>query len=148
MSRIQDFGVKVWYIPGGCTSLCQPVDIGYNKPFKTCLQDVWEQWMVDQWGELTSTSETPKPSRVDVAEWVIYAHVRMPKNIILNAWTKMGYAWYDKQSNDVVIDADVDATTITDNDDACNDEDDIATTDDESNNDTMENNNDHDNTNI
>ena len=34
--RIQDLGVEVIHIPGGCTSLCQPVDVGLNKPFKEC----------------------------------------------------------------------------------------------------------------
>ena len=33
VNAIQDLGVQVKHIPGGCTSLCQPVDIGINKPF-------------------------------------------------------------------------------------------------------------------
>ncbi len=33
--KIQELGVEVKHIPGGCTSLCQPVDIGFNKPFKS-----------------------------------------------------------------------------------------------------------------
>jgi hypothetical protein len=31
--KIQDLGVEVKHIPGGCTSLCQPFDLGFNKPF-------------------------------------------------------------------------------------------------------------------
>ena len=30
---IQDLGVEVEHIPGGCTSLCQPVDIDINRHF-------------------------------------------------------------------------------------------------------------------
>ena len=30
VNAIQDLGVEVEHIPGGCTSLCQPVDIGIN----------------------------------------------------------------------------------------------------------------------
>ena len=33
--KIQELGVKVKHIPGACTSLCQPVDVGFNKPFKS-----------------------------------------------------------------------------------------------------------------
>ncbi len=33
--KIQELGVKVKHIPGGCTSLCQRVDVGFNKPFKS-----------------------------------------------------------------------------------------------------------------
>ena len=35
----QELGVEVKHIPGGCTFLCQPVDVGFNKPFKDRL---WE----------------------------------------------------------------------------------------------------------
>ena len=34
VNEIQDLGVEVEHIPGGCTYLCQPVDIGINKPYK------------------------------------------------------------------------------------------------------------------
>ena len=35
VGAIQELGVEVEHIPGGCTYLCQPVDIGVNKPFKS-----------------------------------------------------------------------------------------------------------------
>jgi hypothetical protein len=41
-TKIQDLGVEVQHIPGGCTSLCHPVDIGVNKPFKNRLCSKWE----------------------------------------------------------------------------------------------------------
>ena len=34
VTEIQNCGVEVEYIPGGCTGLCQPVDVGINKPLK------------------------------------------------------------------------------------------------------------------
>ena len=34
IQQIQELGVEVQHIPGGCTFLCQPVDVGFNKPFK------------------------------------------------------------------------------------------------------------------
>ena len=45
---IQDLGVEVEHIPGSCTSLCQPVDIGINKPFKAFLRKASEKWMIDE----------------------------------------------------------------------------------------------------
>ena len=38
VQRIQELGVEVQHIPGGCTSLCQPVNVGFNKPFKDRLR--------------------------------------------------------------------------------------------------------------
>ena len=48
VNAIQDLGVEVEHIPGDCTSLCQPVDIGINKPFKVFLHKAWEKWMIDE----------------------------------------------------------------------------------------------------
>ncbi len=45
---IEDFGVEVWYIPGGCTNLCQPVDVGFNKPLKDHICAGWEEWMIKE----------------------------------------------------------------------------------------------------
>ena len=33
-AAIQELGVEVIHIPGGCTGLLQPLDVGVNKPFK------------------------------------------------------------------------------------------------------------------
>ena len=34
VNTIQDFGCAVEHIPGGCTGLAQPVDVGIGKPLK------------------------------------------------------------------------------------------------------------------
>ena len=38
VEKINDLGVEVHHIPGGCTGLCQPIDVGYNRPFKCRLR--------------------------------------------------------------------------------------------------------------
>jgi len=92
--RIQELGVEVIHIPGGCTSLTQPVDVGYNKPFKNRIRDAWEKWMEARWEEIVQSKMTPQPRRVDVSEWVISAYFDMPTTIIQNAWKKDGFAWF------------------------------------------------------
>jgi hypothetical protein len=42
VGMIQDLGVEVKDIPGGCTSLCQHVNIGVNKPFQIRIRQHWE----------------------------------------------------------------------------------------------------------
>ncbi len=39
--KIQELGVKVKHIPGRCTSLCQPFDVGFHKPFESRIQKMW-----------------------------------------------------------------------------------------------------------
>jgi len=41
VSRINELGVEVQHILGGCTGLCQPVDIGVAKPLKDDLKKCW-----------------------------------------------------------------------------------------------------------
>jgi hypothetical protein len=89
VQRIQELGVEVKHIPGGCTSLCQPVNISFNKPFKDCVRRTWHSWMIAN-GVVHST--TSPPTRLDVATWVdnAMAEMRREGDIIRNAWRKMG----------------------------------------------------------
>ena len=69
VNEIQALGVEVEHIPSGCTYLCQPVDIGINKPYKKHLQTRWEYWMMAD-GLINGT--TSPPTRKDIAQWGLY----------------------------------------------------------------------------
>ena len=42
---INALGVQIINIPPGCTFLCQPVDVGMNKPFKNRVKEHWRNWL-------------------------------------------------------------------------------------------------------
>jgi DDE superfamily endonuclease len=88
---IQGLGVQVEHIPGGCTYLCQPVDIGVNKPFKVRIRKLWEQWMV---AEGLATNTTSPPTRKHIADWAIQAINEIPEQLVRNAWRHGEYAYY------------------------------------------------------
>jgi hypothetical protein len=90
---IQELGVEVQHIPGGCTSLCQPVDVGFNKPFKDRMRRQWINWMTNE-GVVHGT--TSPPARLDVAKWVHAAMLEMKGrgDIIRNAWKRHDYEWF------------------------------------------------------
>jgi hypothetical protein len=94
VQNIQELGVEVKHIPGGCTSLCQPIDIGFNKPFKDRLRKLWILWMIAE-GVIHGT--TSSPTKKDVATWVCHAMGEMSREgtIIRNAWLKTDYKWFD-----------------------------------------------------
>ena len=96
VTRIQELGVEVMHIPGGCTSLCQPVDVGFNKPFKDRVRRQWVSWMIAE-GVIHGT--TSPPTRRDVAGWVdrAVAEMRNKGTICRNAWSKTGYEWFPKE---------------------------------------------------
>ena len=43
VSKVQVLGLEVKHIPGGCTGLGQPLDVGYNKPLKNKIRQKWEE---------------------------------------------------------------------------------------------------------
>ena len=45
VQRINALGVQIINIPPGCTCLCQPVDVGINKPFKNRVKEHWRNWL-------------------------------------------------------------------------------------------------------
>jgi hypothetical protein len=65
--KIQELGVKVKHIPGRCTALCQPVDVGFNKPFKSRIPKMWIKWMIT---EIIKEGRTSLMTRCNVAVWV------------------------------------------------------------------------------
>ena len=90
---IQEMGVEVIHIPGGCTGLCQPVDVGFNKPFKDRLRQLWIDWKIN---EGLATGKTTLPTRKVVAEWIdaVMAEMKNEATIVKNAWLKTGYEWF------------------------------------------------------
>jgi hypothetical protein len=66
VNAIEHLGVEVEHIPGGRTYLCQPVDVGVNKPFKSRILKLWEEWMIST--GLHQGNIDP-PTRKNIAEW-------------------------------------------------------------------------------
>ncbi len=100
--KIQELGVEVKHIPGRCTSLCQPVVVGFNKPFKSRIRKIWIKWMI---AEGVQEGTTSLPTRCDVAVWVgkAMAQMKEEQRIIKNAWLKAGFEWFDKQEGEEVL---------------------------------------------
>ena len=65
---IEDLGVEVVHIPGGCTGLCQPIDIRIKKPLKNRVRNYWEGWMMMQGNDTVRFSP---PSRETVSGWIV-----------------------------------------------------------------------------
>jgi hypothetical protein len=91
VTKIQSLGIEVQHIPGGCTYLCQPIDVGVNKPIKNKVAEQWEDW-VDMEG-VQQGKEMKTPSREVIANWVGEAYWTLNEETCKNAWKKKGYEW-------------------------------------------------------
>ena len=89
VEAINNLGVQVEHIPGGRIGLCQPVDVGFNKPFKGRMCKVWE-WMMES-GLNEELSEANTPHWQNVAHWVSQAYWDMSPNVISNLWRHAPY---------------------------------------------------------
>ena len=68
--------------------MCQPLDVGINKPFRCRVRQRWEEWMISGI-ERTETMESPL--RVEVSTWVAEVLLEMHHLPMLrNARKKQG----------------------------------------------------------
>ena len=96
VGKIQELGIEVQHIPGGCTSLCQPVDIGVNKPFKNWICEQWESWMIL---ECLLHRTTSPLTRADICKWSVVAFQDLPMQLVKNAWRHGEYSWFPSETN-------------------------------------------------
>ena len=97
VDEIQQLGVEVIHIPGGCTGLCQPVDIGIAKPLKSRSRHLWESWMIDQ--GVNSVVSRP-PSRLQLSQWITESaeQIRESPTIVKNSWRHGEYSYFPTQT--------------------------------------------------
>jgi hypothetical protein len=89
---IAELGIEIIHIPGGCTGLTQPLDVGINMPFKSRVRVLWEEWMID---EIDRTGLVYAPTREDISGWVAEVVWGLNgKQLMRNAWRKTGYNWF------------------------------------------------------
>ena len=71
---VKKLGIEVVHIPGECTGLCQPLDVGINKPVKCRVRSRWEEWMI--YG-IEKHGTVVLPSRKEVLAWVAKVSLEM-----------------------------------------------------------------------
>jgi len=77
-------------IPGGLTSLLQPLDVSLNKPFKDGVRKKWMQWMADGIHEFTATGREKKPSEELICSCISETWNDISAEMITAAFLKCG----------------------------------------------------------
>ena len=90
-ARFTELGIRTYAVPGGCTGLVQPVDVGVGKPFKDRVRKMWWNWMLEQSvNDIVFTNAT----RQQVASWVAKCWREFPEKIVRNSWCKTGFSYF------------------------------------------------------
>ena len=134
--KLKEYRTRQAVIPGGCTSVLQPLDVSINKPFKTYLQKLWNPWMVSGEKDFTKSGAMKRPGLSLVVQWVKEAWEIISDDIIIRSFKKCGISnAMDGTEDDILyedlmapstaladpIDPQDDARDETNNDDELND---------------------------
>ena len=99
-------------IPGGLTSLVQPLDVCLNKPFKDRLREKWMTWMS---GEKTFTpgGQLQAASLVTVCQWVKELWQELSKEMVECSFKKCGISnALDGTEDDLVWEEEEDSSQV------------------------------------
>ena len=78
---------NITFIPGGLTSILQPLDVSVNHPFKCKLREQWSAWMMSDTVEHTTAGNWKRPLPI-VTQWVKTAWDSIDPAIIVRAFKK------------------------------------------------------------
>ena len=83
---------SVTYVPGGCTSLVQPVDVSFNKPFKSAVERQATQHMQENLDAYVYGRINASARRVLITKWVgqAWEEVCVDKEMIARSFRKYG----------------------------------------------------------
>ncbi|XP_018105792.1 plectin isoform X1 [Xenopus laevis] len=82
--------VTLAVIPGGLTSVLQPLKVSLNKPFKDSVQKMWHEWMSSGQAKRTKAGNLTKPDIELIAKWVRDAWEDIPEDMVQRAFQKCG----------------------------------------------------------
>ena len=93
VNNIQALSDQIQFILGGCTGLCQTVNVGYNKTPKAKMRTQFNKWLMAQ----NPNEAIHGATRHKLSEWIITAQANVSAVTIPNAWKKTGFSYYPNQ---------------------------------------------------
>jgi hypothetical protein len=77
-------------IPDGLTSICQPLDVTINKPFKDNLCKEWHIWVTEGGAGSTASGNFHHAKLSDVCRWVKRAWEGIPDKMVIKSFKTCG----------------------------------------------------------
>ena len=75
-------------IPGGMTSMLQPLDVSINKPFKDRMRKKWQEWMLAGEHTFTAGGHIQKVELDEICRWISAAWNDIPTEMIAKSFHK------------------------------------------------------------
>jgi hypothetical protein len=106
--KFRENGFDLAVIPGGLTSICQPLDVAINKPFKDYLRKEWHLWMANGGAGETKNGNLRRAKLSEVCGWVKRAWDNISEETIIESFKKCGISNSLNELEDDDIDENVD----------------------------------------
>jgi hypothetical protein len=87
-TKFRNHNFHLAVIPAGLTSVCQPLDVSINKPFKDNMRNEWHEWMRQGGAGVTSGGNLKRARISDVCGWVKRSWDAISDQIIFNSFKK------------------------------------------------------------
>ena len=91
VDAIYKLGVELEFIPPECTRLVQPIDVGFNKPYKANYTKLYTRFLMNQ----DADQPLSGAKRKDVSQWILDGVGAISKETVKNAWRKKGYSYFE-----------------------------------------------------
>jgi hypothetical protein len=85
-NKFRDNRIDLAVIPGGLTSICQPLDVTINKPFIDNIRKEWHMWMAGGGAGVTALGNLRRASLSDVCGWVKRAWEKIPDEMVIESF--------------------------------------------------------------
>lgn len=88
MEYAKSVNVVLERVPAHATSVCQPADVAWMKPFKDRLRNQWVDSLREQLTEREAGTQLSVPGHEHIAKWVRNAWEAMGMDIIKNGYRR------------------------------------------------------------
>ena len=87
-STLRSINTECVVIPGGMTSMLQPLDVSINKPFKDRIRPKWQNWMLAGQHSFTAGGRMHKVELDKICRWISDACDDIPPEMIAKSFRK------------------------------------------------------------
>ena len=87
-STLRSINTECVVIPGGMTSMLQPLDVSINKPFKDRMRAKWQNWMLAGQHSFTAGGRIRKVELDEICRWISDAWDDIPPEMIAKSFRK------------------------------------------------------------
>jgi len=87
-STLKSLNTEPVVIPGGMTSMVQPLDVAINKPFKDRMRKKWQEWMLADQHTFTASGRIRKVELPQICQWIYEAWEDIPNELVRKSFRK------------------------------------------------------------